>query len=360
MRWLIRIAIGLAVIMGLFVIVGLTLDKHYRVERSRVIPAPAYAVHFHVSNLERWQQWEPWRASDPSLEVVLGPNTTGVGASQSWDDESGGGRLEFTAVDPERGIDYDMHFGADDAMQASAQIHYAPSDAGTRVTWSMQGSIPDPIFGGYVALLMDDMLGPMFDTGLDDLAAAVAAYPGHPPPAAAPLGVGDTFPRLRLRNADNEEVDLSSMLAAAPSVLIFYRGGWCPFCNSHLADLAQNHDRVLRRGWQIIGISPDRPQRLQTSLVEGKIPYTLLSDAEAVAIQATGLSFVVDADTRQRYATHGIDLAAASGHDHYRLPHPAVYLVNRQGEVMFAHVDKDYRQRLRVDDMLAAIDAANE
>ena len=54
-------------------------------------------------------------------------------------------------------------------------LTYAPADGGFDVTWEMRGSIPVPVIGGYLAMTMDGMIGPMFEDGLRKLKVVAEA-----------------------------------------------------------------------------------------------------------------------------------------------------------------------------------------
>jgi len=110
---------------------------------------------------------------------------------------------------------------------------------------------------------------------------------------------------------------------------------------------------------RVVAISPDQPQRIAAQVSESPaLGYTFLSDADATAMRAFGLAFKVDAATTELYRGYGIDIDAASGRDHHLLPVPAVYLVDRDGVVRFAHWDPDYTKRLSGDELtLAAMSA---
>ena len=45
----------------------------------------------------------------------------------------------------------------------------------------------------------------------------------------SPLKTGETLPNVTLKNVNGEAVDLNNLVSQKPTVLIFYRGGWCPF-----------------------------------------------------------------------------------------------------------------------------------
>jgi len=178
--------------------------------------------------------------------------------------------------------------------------------------------------------------------------------------------VGDALPPVHLRTAEGVVFDLSQAVAEQAAVVVFYRGGWCPFCTRHLMELGRVEAELRELGFQILAVSPDRPAKIRETMkrTAGEGPgspavITLLSDSTLAAAEALGIAFKVEADLVQTYRTrHGIDLEAASGETHHRLPHPAVFLVTPDQVIRFAHVDTDYRARLSGEEILAAARAA--
>lgn len=175
--------------------------------------------------------------------------------------------------------------------------------------------------------------------------------------AVRPLLVGARTPQVTLRDAEGRPVSLRTLLAEKPTVLVFYRGGWCMYCNTHLGQLKQAEARVLESGWQIVAVSPDRPEKLRESLQKHEVNYTLLSDSDMAAAQAFGIAFQVDDETVTKYQGYGIDLDDASGRAHHLLPVPSVFLVDAEGVIVFQYVNPDYTVRLHPDVLLAAIAA---
>ena len=177
---------------------------------------------------------------------------------------------------------------------------------------------------------------------------------------SVPLKVGDTIPDVTLRTEEDQSVSLRQLVSAKPTVLIFYRGGWCPFCNKHLQALAGIQDDLARAGAQLLAISMDQPSKLKATPDRDKLHYGLLSDSDAVAAKAFGIAFKVDDATIEKYNTYGINLEAASGKDHHILPHPAVFVVSTNGVIRFAHVNPDYKVRLEPSKILEAARANKE
>ncbi|MFU8781373.1 MAG: peroxiredoxin-like family protein [Kiritimatiellia bacterium] len=161
-----------------------------------------------------------------------------------------------------------------------------------------------------------------------------------------PLEAGAMLPDVSVRTVVGEAFSLKAAVAEKPAVLIFYRGGWCPYCTKHLMAMQAIEAKVLAQGYQILAISPDRPEKLAETLAQQKLGYTLLSDADMLAAKAFGLAFEVDEQTREAYKGYGIDLVEASGREHYMLPVPAVYVVNQAGKITYAFAEEDYKVRL--------------
>ena len=164
---------------------------------------------------------------------------------------------------------------------------------------------------------------------------------------SAPLKVGDAIPDVKLRTEDNQEVSLRKLVAEKPAVLIFYRGGWCPFCNRHLQSLVGIEEDLNKAGAQLLAISMDTPEKLKATPDHSKLHYRLFSDSDANAAKAFGIAFKVDDALVKKYKdSYKIDLEAASGNNHHILPHPAVFIASTNGVIRFAHVNPDYKVRL--------------
>lgn len=180
----------------------------------------------------------------------------------------------------------------------------------------------------------------------------------HAETNATPLKVGDSIPDVKLRTEEDKEVSLRKLVFEKPTVLIFYRGGWCPFCNRHLQSLAGIEDDLNKAGAQLLAISMDQPSKLKATPDREKLHYRLLSDSDALAAKAFGIAFKVDDATVEKYKGYGINLDAASGNDHHILPHPAVFIADTAGKIRFAHVNRDYKVRLEPEKILEAVQAA--
>ena len=158
------------------------------------------------------------------------------------------------------------------------------------------------------------------------------------------LTPGDAFPALRLNRPGGDTLELP--LPGEYTVVLFYRGGWCPYCMQQLQGLAGIEAELKAAGVQLLAISMDQPAKLRATPDRDKLAYRLLSDADAAAVQAFGIAYTVDDQTLAKLKSYHVDLEASSGRTHHILPHPAVFVVDARGVVRFAHADTDYKVRL--------------
>lgn len=184
-------------------------------------------------------------------------------------------------------------------------------------------------------------------------AAPLAAVPSDAN-EVNPVEVGSTAPNVTLTKADGAQVELHELVSENPAVIVFYRGGWCPYCNRHLAALGEIEDELSALGYRIHAVSMDKPEKVQEAAAETDLSYTLYSDAPADAAKAFGLAFKVDAETYEKLIGYGIDLEAASGQAHHILPVPAVFLIGRDAKIGFRYYNPDYKERLSGEALLKA------
>ncbi len=162
----------------------------------------------------------------------------------------------------------------------------------------------------------------------------------------APISVGETIPDVTLQNVQCEKINVRKLASQKPTLITFYRGGWCPYCNVHLADLGKIESDLIALGIQIFAISPDKPDYLKESEAKHELKYTLLSDSKMEAARAFGLAYKVDDATLNALAGYKIDLKEKSGEDHEMLPVPAAILVNTDLTVSYVFANEDYTVRV--------------
>jgi len=167
----------------------------------------------------------------------------------------------------------------------------------------------------------------------------------------SPLLIGETFPDQQLTDMENQQVSLLEVVKKKPTVLVFYRGGWCPYCNAHLSALGQNEAEILGLGYQVVAISPDAAKGLQETVAKDEIKYRLLSDASGDLAKAVGVAFKAP----EKYGQHLLD--ASGGKNTGFLPVPSVFVLDTSGSILFEYINPDYKKRLDGELLLAVLRA---
>lgn len=164
----------------------------------------------------------------------------------------------------------------------------------------------------------------------------------------SPLLIGEKIPAVKVPAADGRLYDLNAAVSQKPTILIFYRGGWCPFCNRELADIQSIQTNLVKLGYQIIAISTDSPRNLSKSAEKNQLTYTLLSDADLAVSKQFGLAFEAPVAYSKTLET-GSD----GKNVNKLLPVPSVFILDKKGVIQFEYINPDYRQRISPELMIA-------
>jgi peroxiredoxin len=162
-----------------------------------------------------------------------------------------------------------------------------------------------------------------------------------------PLLIGQSAPNSKLQTVDGDPVSLKALTMQKPTVLIFYRGGWCPYCNSQLAGLKDIEGKLDALGYQILAISPETPTQLQEQKLQTKFTVQLLADPDLEAISGFGIGFYVPDEKRTTYKSKwDINLTSDKISGKAVLPAPAVFILDTNGKVLFSYVNPDFKTRI--------------
>lgn len=172
---------------------------------------------------------------------------------------------------------------------------------------------------------------------------------------AKPLEVGKMVPEAKVVGLDGKETTTATIAKMQPTVFVFYRGGWCPFCNRHLAELRNAEAGLKEMGYQLVALTPDLPEELKKTMTKEEVGYKIFSDSSAAAMKAFGVAFELDQKTVSMYKeSYKIDVERASGQTHHILPVPSVFISNGSGEIKFVYSNVDYKVRLSSEAVLEA------
>ncbi len=192
--------------------------------------------------------------------------------------------------------------------------------------------------------------------------SAVAKQVAETANDVSPLLNGQTIPDVDVVTIDNKQQSLAKFLNNKKTILFFYRGGWCPFCNTQMGQLKQIEGQLSDMGYQLVGVSTDSPADLKKSVTKMDLNYQLLSDFNSTMSQAFGLAFFSSQKVTDRYlAKMGLENPLQknkAGDARLVLPVPAIYLIDENGLVQFNYVNPNFKVRLDESVLLAAAKAA--
>jgi peroxiredoxin len=201
----------------------------------------------------------------------------------------------------------------------------------------------------------EQLLTEQYGTGpIERTRRKVQASEGLGNPATA-LRSGEFAPDFTLNDSQGNAVSLAALYAVGPVVVIFYRGGWCPFCNMYLRafQLARTQLRALRT--QVVLISPSVNGELSPEQEQSALLFPLLSDIGNHVARAYGLVFRMPAELRATYQAIGTDLTNINGDSSWELPMPATFVVDQAGRIAYAFVSADYTQRAEPAEVLSVL-----
>lgn len=172
------------------------------------------------------------------------------------------------------------------------------------------------------------------------------------------LGVaaGGSAPDATLVSVEGEEITLSELWAEQNLLLIFYRGGWCPFCNAQTRDMTLKYSQFQDRSVLPVMISVDKPDGAAIMTAAYEVPFPIMSDSDLDAHQAYNVVLEISDTQYQNMLSRGTDLEAYSGQTHHRIAVPSSFLIAQGGQLVWSHVDTDHRTRPSSDQLLQVID----
>jgi len=144
----------------------------YTITRSVDVSAEPSTLHALVDDFHEWPKWSPWEDVDPALQRTYTGADRGVGAHYAWSGNrrAGQGSMEIVSSTPEQ-IGVQLVFEKPWKAENPVQFRFDPTDAGTRVTWTMNGDNTGMAAVFAKVFNMDKMLGKDFDKGLARLKA---------------------------------------------------------------------------------------------------------------------------------------------------------------------------------------------
>ncbi len=181
-------------------------------------------------------------------------------------------------------------------------------------------------------------------------AASLGALPLERVPA-----VGEPARPFTLPDGEGAELALGELLARGPVVVVFFRGGWCPYCNLELRAYQAALPEIEAAGASLVAISPQSAARSAETVEKASLGFPVLTDARNEVARVYGLTFTVPEGVRGLYRQVGNDLADWNGDESWELPIPGTFVIAPDGTIALAFAAGDYRRRLEPGDVLDAL-----
>lgn len=170
--------------------------------------------------------------------------------------------------------------------------------------------------------------------------------------------VGDIAIDTQLLGWDGESVTLSDLWKKGPVVLMWYRGGWCPYCNIQLRAMQQSLDQLNGAGATLVVLTPELPEKAKATAAANDLSMVALHDKDSALAKQYGIVFRLPEAIVPVYRDR-LKLPEFNGNDAMELPLSATYVINQEGKITYAFLDADYKKRAEPAEVVEAVKQAS-
>lgn len=165
------------------------------------------------------------------------------------------------------------------------------------------------------------------------------------------LQVGDTAINFILPNASGKNITLYDELKKGPVILMWYRGGWCPYCNLALHHMQESLPEFKKYGANLLAVSPEVPDSSITTKEKNNLQFEVLSDVDNVVARQYKVVHTLTEGVATAYET-GFGLSKYNGNNKAELPLAVTYIIGQDKVIKYAFLDADYRKRAEPIDLI--------
>lgn len=168
---LLKIGIGLAIVIALFLGYVALQPADYAVSREIAIQASADKIFPYLNNQKLGEKWGPWKDVDPDVVLLYSGPDEGVGAKASWDTKGqlGTGSATISESIPNEKVGIELEYSEPVVMHQHSDYLIRADGSGSIVTWRVTGK--NNFIGRLMCVFMDmdKVVGSMFEKGLANL-----------------------------------------------------------------------------------------------------------------------------------------------------------------------------------------------
>jgi peroxiredoxin len=178
---------------------------------------------------------------------------------------------------------------------------------------------------------------------------------------AGVIAVGQRLPDTDLLDVHGTSTTLRAALDARRTVLVFYRGVWCPFCNialnAYQTDLLP---ALIERGVGLVAVSPQKADGSLSIQEKHALTFSVVSDPHNTLAMAAGILTAPSYEARAAQLEHGLDLTVVNADDTTALPMPTTAILDPDATGRWIDVHPDYATRTEPFEILDALDSLND
>ncbi len=169
---------------------------------------------------------------------------------------------------------------------------------------------------------------------------------------------GEPMPPFVLPDENGRLVSLDGLLRDGPLAVTFHRGHWCPWCRISVRALVEVQDEIEAAGGQVVAIMPERQKFAAEFKSDAQSPFPVLTDIDNGYALALNLAIWLGPELADELTSIGRSLPDYQGNETWMLPIPATFVVGRDALVKARFVDPDFRRRMAVEELIAALKAS--
>ncbi len=168
---------------------------------------------------------------------------------------------------------------------------------------------------------------------------------------------GDPMPDFVLPDDSGRLIALPSLIEQGPLAVMFFRGHWCPYCQLNIRAVIKAYDSINAMGADVVAIMPETQTYAAKFKAEADAPFPVLTDLDNGYALSLNLAIWLGAEIEGLLSY--LDMADFHANKGWVLPIPATFVIGRDGVVKARFVDPDFRHRMAIEDLLAALKHAN-
>ncbi|SMP44005.1 Peroxiredoxin [Neorhodopirellula lusitana] len=154
-----------------------------------------------------------------------------------------------------------------------------------------------------------------------------------------------------------DSIRLSDAWQEGPVVLMWYRGGWCPYCNIQLRAMQKQLDTLGQAGAKLIVVSPELPAKAKETAEANDLSMVAAHDKNNQLARKYGIVFELPDSIADGYAPRLLEYNGSTASE---LPLSATYVIDTNGKITYAFLDADYKNRAAPKEIIAAVKAISK